>query len=53
MYQLYTNPQAEDAVTPIPQITLLEYGVTDKTANISAKCENMFQQIFQQNGNTE
>mgnify|MGYP007102288529 CR=1 FL=1 len=37
MYQLYTNPQAEDAVTPIPQITLLEYGVTDKTA------------IFQQN----
>ena len=39
MYQLYTNPQAEDAVTPIPQITLLEYGVTDKTANISAKSD--------------
>ena len=32
-----TNPQAEDAAAPIAQITLLEYGVTDKTANISAK----------------
>ena len=37
MYQLYTNPQAEDAVTPIPQITLLEYGVTDKTAKYFSK----------------
>ena len=39
MYQLYTNPQAEDAATPIAKITLLEYGVTDKTANISAKSD--------------
>ena len=39
MSQLYTAPQVEDAASPIPAITLLEYGVTDKTANISAKSD--------------
>lgn len=37
IYQLYTAPYAEDAVNPIPTITLIEYGSTSGTANISAK----------------
>lgn len=39
MYQLYTNPQAEDAASPIATITPIEYGNTDGTANISAKTD--------------
>lgn len=37
MYELYTNPQPEDATTTLSIITLLEYGKTSGTANISAK----------------
>lgn len=37
MYQLYTNPQAEDAATQLSAITLLEFGKTTETANISAR----------------
>ena len=37
IYQLYTQPQPEDAASPLTAINLIEYGTTDGTANISAK----------------
>lgn len=37
IHQLYTNPQPEDAASPLSKITLLEYGTSEGTANVSAK----------------
>lgn len=35
--KLYTNPQPVDAKTPLGEITLIQYGSAEGTANISAK----------------
>lgn len=37
IYKLYTDPQPEDAATPLSKMTLTEYGTTEETANVSAR----------------
>lgn len=39
IYKLYTQPTPEDASEPLKSISLIEYGNTSKTANISAKSD--------------
>ena len=35
--QLYTNPQPEDAASTLAKMTLIEYGTTEETANVSSR----------------
>lgn len=39
IYKLYTQPTPEDASEPLKSISLIEYGNTSETANISAKSD--------------